>query len=300
MKIPNNKILSLVVAIVLVVTIVISYNEYRDNIGTQPTTEKTTAEVKPTIVLQNTYESKDSDSDGLSDWEEVLWKTDSKKKDTDGDGTNDGEEVALSRDPLKKGPNDKYSETNSLVDSYTPFFQTDYNTLTSKVARTILTKSTEGAGAAATAEITAQIKAELEIAKIYKKENLITFEPTDKKKMEKYSEELMRIQVEEISAVAKNIKNPYSYSDSYKNMALRLSAIEVPSNLAGLHIDYINNFNALSIMAKRVADSEKDPVVLLATIPEYEKLSDAQALILEQMKLYYENNDIIFIKENAQ
>lgn len=296
MKIPNNKILSLLVAIVLVVTIVISYNEYRDNIGTQPVAEKSAAEVKPTIVLRNTYESKDSDSDGLSDWEEVLWKTDPKKKDTDGDGSNDGEEVALSRDPLKKGPNDKYSETNSLVDSYTPFFQTDYNTLTSKVARTILTKSTEGAGAAATAEITAQIKAELEIAKIYKKENLITFEPSDKKKMEKYSEELMRIQVEEIITSTKTSNDPYAYSKAYKNMALKLSAIEVPSNLAGLHVDLLNNYNSLSIMAQRVADTEKDPIVLLATIPEYTNLISAQKLIIEQIKLYYENNDIIFVK----
>lgn len=296
MKIPNNKILSLLVAIVLVVTIVISYNEYRNNIGGQPVAKKSAAEVKPTIVLQNTYESKDSDSDGLSDWEEVLWKTDPKKKDSDGDGTNDGEEVALSRDPLKKGPSDKYSETNSLVDSYTPFFQTDYNTLTSKVARTILTKSTEGAGAAATAEITAQIKAELEIAKIYKKENLITFEQSDKKKMEKYSEELMRIQVEEIITSTKTNSDPYSYSKAYKNMALKLSAIEVPLNLAGLHVDLVNNYNALSIMALRVADTEKDPIVLLATIPEYTTLISAQKLIIEQIKLYYENNDIIFVK----
>lgn len=42
----------------------------------------------------------DTDSDGLKDWEEILWKTDPHQKDSDGDGTNDGEEVALSRDPL--------------------------------------------------------------------------------------------------------------------------------------------------------------------------------------------------------
>jgi len=49
---------------------------------------------------------KDSDNDGLADWEEVLWKTDKNNPDTDGDGVLDGEEIKEGRDPLIKGPND--------------------------------------------------------------------------------------------------------------------------------------------------------------------------------------------------
>lgn len=296
MKLPNNKILTLVVTIVLIVTIIISYNEYsQNNVGGDAQQRESTV-AKATIVVENSYQSKDGDTDGLSDWEELLWKTDPNKKDTDGDGTSDGEEVALSRDPLKRGPDDKYSTEISLADSYVPVFQTDSDSLTSRVAKTILTKSTEGAGAIAMEEISKQIKAELEIAKIFKKENLITFDSSDKKKMEKYSEEMMRIQVEEIVASTKTNSDPYIYSTAYKNMALKLSAIEVPANLTGLHVDLVNNYNALSIMATRVADTEKDPIVLLATIPDYTYLISAQKLIIEQIKLYYQNNDIIFVK----
>lgn len=50
---------------------------------------------------------KDSDNDGLKDWEEALWKTDINNPDTDKDGAPDGEEVKSGRDPLKPGPNDK-------------------------------------------------------------------------------------------------------------------------------------------------------------------------------------------------
>ena len=39
----------------------------------------------------------DTDGDGLKDWEELLWKTDSNKIDTDGDGTNDNEEISLNK-----------------------------------------------------------------------------------------------------------------------------------------------------------------------------------------------------------
>ncbi len=50
--------------------------------------------------------AKDSDNDGLKDWEEELWKTDAQNPDTDKDGAPDGEEIRLGRDPLKSGPDD--------------------------------------------------------------------------------------------------------------------------------------------------------------------------------------------------
>ena len=64
---------------------------------------------------------KDTDGDGLKDWEELLWKTDPNKMDTDGDGTPDGEEINLGRNPLKAGPNDKISDKEDLVAQEKPF-----------------------------------------------------------------------------------------------------------------------------------------------------------------------------------
>ncbi|MBI4132749.1 MAG: hypothetical protein HY473_01445 [Candidatus Sungbacteria bacterium] len=51
--------------------------------------------------------AKDSDGDGLKDWEEALYGTALENPDSDGDGTPDGKEIAEGRDPLKPGPNDK-------------------------------------------------------------------------------------------------------------------------------------------------------------------------------------------------
>lgn len=42
----------------------------------------------------------DSDGDGLSDNEEILYGTDPQNSDTDGDGYSDGEEVKNGHDPL--------------------------------------------------------------------------------------------------------------------------------------------------------------------------------------------------------
>lgn len=48
----------------------------------------------------------DNDSDGLSNWEESIYGTDSNNTDTDGDGYLDGEEVLSGHNPALKGPND--------------------------------------------------------------------------------------------------------------------------------------------------------------------------------------------------
>lgn len=57
------------------------------------------------VTRQNIFQ--DSDQDGLSNDEEVLYKTDPLNKDTDGDGYLDGVEVETGYDPLKPAPGDK-------------------------------------------------------------------------------------------------------------------------------------------------------------------------------------------------
>ena len=55
-----------------------------------------------TSTLTNAeFADRDSDGDGLPDWEERLYGSDPLKKDTDGDATSDGAEVRQGRDPVK-------------------------------------------------------------------------------------------------------------------------------------------------------------------------------------------------------
>lgn len=88
--------------------------------------------------------NRDSDNDGLKDWEEILWKTDPNRPDTDGDGTPDAEEVKLGRDPISAGPNDKLKkpEEKSKTATTTP------GTLTDKIAQEFAAKYLTAAGTA--------------------------------------------------------------------------------------------------------------------------------------------------------
>ncbi len=146
-------------------------------------------------------------------------------------------------------------------------------------------------------KIADEIKSELQLVPVYKQENLITFNSEgNDKKMESYSQSLMIIQKEEIATALSGATSPEKYPEAYRKMALRLSSIEVPENFSGLHIDFVNNYYLLSILAERVNKTEADPLVSLASVNAYQELVQSQGRILEQIKLFYKNNGIIFVE----
>ncbi len=85
---------------------------------------------------------KDSDNDGLKDWEEALWKTDPQNPDSDGDGTPDGEEVAEGRNPAVPGPND------SLPFTFLPPAKSGGDGIVFKVKKEVTRKEKEVPGGA--------------------------------------------------------------------------------------------------------------------------------------------------------
>ena len=61
-----------------------------------PLDEEITA-VNSKNILESEVYLKDSDNDGVYDWEEALFGTDPHNPDTDGDGISDSEEIAVTR-----------------------------------------------------------------------------------------------------------------------------------------------------------------------------------------------------------
>ena len=107
-KLPSKRfIIAVLVALAIVV---ISFFVSQQHPVTKTPISNDTEELK-----EDDPATKDSDKDGLYDWEENLWGTDPNNPDTDGDGTLDGEEVAQNRNPLVAGPNDLLYDNSGLI-----------------------------------------------------------------------------------------------------------------------------------------------------------------------------------------
>lgn len=60
--------------------------------------------------------ARDTDGDGISDFQETYWKTDAGNPDTDNDGFSDGEEVLSGHDPAKEGPDDLLNKKRNVTE----------------------------------------------------------------------------------------------------------------------------------------------------------------------------------------
>ncbi len=107
-KLPNKKfILAILFASAIVAVSFFASRQAPPVEQPEPVSKNGTSEDGPA--------TKDSDDDGLYDWEEILWGTDVNDPDTDGDGTLDGEEVVQNRNPLIAGPNDLLYDNSGLI-----------------------------------------------------------------------------------------------------------------------------------------------------------------------------------------
>ncbi|MCK4918427.1 MAG: hypothetical protein KAS02_01420 [Candidatus Pacebacteria bacterium] len=118
-----NKKLLVVLGVVFLFLIIFTIFNYYKNSKLEyisPTENIITTKITEEII------QKDSDNDGLKDWEEILWETDPNNPDTDDDGMNDNDEILNERDPLVKGVGD----INKIISKKEESLQTTQTTLT--------------------------------------------------------------------------------------------------------------------------------------------------------------------------
>ncbi len=259
---------------------------------------------------------KDTDGDGLKDWEEDLWKTNLEDPDTDKDGTIDFEEIREGRDPLLKGPNDKL-DLKTIQDKINPSLESDL-TATEKFSRELFAKYVN-------AKQNGDIKNGgyeellLQYAEQSNKEDVVIYKETDLKKIDPgeqniktYGNNFAKIIKEKNKKYPKNelalldeiIKeNPGTQErfEEFKEISNRYSEIkeemlkmEVPENALKIHTQIINLLGMISISVENMQYTFSDPIKSLTWVSTYPHAVDLLLKTLVDLKDYFLSNKIIF------
>jgi len=254
--------------------------------------------------------TKDSDNDGLKDWQEIqLYKTDPCKQDTDGDGYLDGEEVSSGYDPTKKAPGDELPGTTPKTPRPLP------NNLTVALQQKLSEQLQQNKISPLDSEGNLLSSAELEqfpgvqqtVWEITQhKDQIFAPEPindNDLKTSNNNSTEtvteyfkkmgeifgLSSIQDEELEAqlfldAVQNSRTDRleQIAQEYKNTYEKLKELTIPDNFLDIHKKQLNIISSLIKIYTAVIEIDKDPLRASLALEQY-------SVLLEQLADWSQN-----------
>lgn len=225
--------------------------------------------------------NKDTDKDGVFDWEESLWGTDPSKKDTDGDGVLDNTEIAQ----LKT---DTENQNTTSTNKNTP--QTETEKFSDEFLTTVAALNQSGSLDADTAEkIGASLAENIQKPtqnKIYKLSDLKIINNNSKEIIQKYKETRDGIYKKYYSdqtalSVLQEFINDEentaillkfdAVANQHKKIIAELVKMQTPESLAATHLALINVSQGMLENVIDFKTLETDPIKAMGAITQYEQ-----------------------------
>lgn len=303
---PGAPVRYVIASCILIVFGTISFSIYKNRDTSITTSTETRDQINPdnAFVLElNVEAASDNDRDGLMDWEEALWGTDTTNPDSDGDGTLDGDEVSQNRNPALSGEDSIATTTDT--GNYIPQ-ETDPNSLTSKIARSIFENVTEVSSVDGySPEVGVQIAAQIAQAAASAAQPQIVFnigdvkiqKQTSKESIKAYGNDLMRHILQNMRDV---YLDPAAYEDlgtsarGFRSIAEDLAEMEVPAQIAGTHSKIVNNYYNIYEALEYVYYYKKDPAQALLALRTYSDIAQEQPRQFMVIEDYLKSNGIIY------
>ena len=248
----------------------------------------------------NTLIQRDTDGDGVPDWEETLWETDKNNKETF--GVPDLTYITNKKKTLGKVEN---SQNLNETDKFAKDFFTAYTAM--KTSGDISNDTINSFSNALGQEITNSTLPDQYGEKDITLKN--TDEPKDQQDyyiaastlFEKYKAKGVGSELESAGVVAsggdtvdnKSQNNLIKISEAYQEFSKKLALIPVPKNLANYHLQIINNANDTGIAILNMSKMMNDPIVGISGISQYEKYSDDLITSVKNLETFLSTNDII-------
>ena len=259
------------------------------------------------------FPDKDTDGDGLKDWEETLWGTDANNQDSDSDGTPDGEEVKAGRNPASKGPDDKLATGNASVTEEN-FASEEPKNLTELLARQLVVnylyqKSSGGDQPQEAASVLQQSLGQESYEDSFSKKDLKII--PDKKREDKISylnaagkilaRDFDGIEGNELSIMIGVLRSQDNsqlselekFRGPYAGALKNLLALAVPEEYAGAHLELLNILKNSERSGEDMKKLPDDPFQALVGISEYFKTISRMEAYLSKINSQMDRDGII-------
>lgn len=256
---------------------------------------------------------KDSDGDGLKDWEEALWGTDAKNRDTDGDGTEDGEEIKFGRNPKIKGPNDKLSDEEKRASSETGTDTSATGAFSRGFFASFMTLKESG-------DLTPENLQKLSesIVENFTADGAKNFTSGDLKisadnsaaALKKYGNDMgtvfgeyLKLKLpDELAIVAQALssgdQNKLNELDKIisanKNLIEKHLAMNVPQKVSPIHLKLVNHYGTITSAIENMKKAIGDPLTGTIAVSQYKKELTPLNNTMAELKNFFINNKIIF------
>jgi len=248
---------------------------------------------------------RDTDKDGVPDWEETLWGTNPELSDTDGDGTLDRAEVDALRQaagvPIEPDASEKTTETDAFAR------QLFASIVSLKSSGELTPENIQSLSNALLTEVTAD-----DTGTLYAIKDLI-IRPVSAESRAAYADGLVRISerygkqpvvsviVTAATALEKEDKTILEAilinAKLYKEMASELLALPVPEDIATEHLSMINSYIQISLGIRNIEQILDNPVVGLSGLVAHEQGQRKLAEITGKITTYFSANGIILGKK---
>jgi hypothetical protein len=265
--------------------------------------------------------NQDSDGDGLTDWEEVLWKTDPNNPDSDGDGKLDGEEIVLNTNPTIAGPDDGLATEESVAqaDSSSFFLNQNYTELFSQdlflqylqmksEGHELDTETLNNLISGVSKDLFSGIK---EVS--YTPADILIIQNNDLSAIRKYGNEMSEIINEnaaDLGGVSEAVLlnealrdrdrekmkglEPFVYS--YNKILTDSLSVPVPSSATDIQLTILNGYRDLAHGVLAMRGGLDDPIRALQGLSLYTRSVDTLTTGFRDLKNYFNTNGLVFEK----
>ena len=235
--------------------------------------------------------SKDTDGDGVGDWEENLWQTDITKPDTDGDGVGDKEYIARKKETLNESTTtaqtpENLTETDKFARDFFSTFMSLYQSgkRSNQTTAQIVESASESITSLSTTDrysIT-DIR-EVESTQLNKKNYSIAAKSIVYNASLNIGEEFTY--VDQIITAGKTdaVEKLTARAKKYEQASIDLMNLSVPSDISSNHLVIANIYNKLAVATLAMSTITTDEV---RAVSGMKTMIDGTKLLLEVFPVY--------------